>query len=88
MVLFLYCFIVVLVMENSPDNIVPVQCHVQGSVRTYKDEEIILSTYFWPWAMTALIIIFSYKSKLLRTYSYGSNDFIGLGRYSKNVLSL
>ena len=88
MVLFLYCFIVVLVMENSPDNIVPVQCHVQGSVRTYKDEEITLSTYFWPWAMTALIIIFAYKSKLLRTYSYGSNDFIGLGRYSKNVLSL
>jgi hypothetical protein len=38
--------------------------------------------------MTALIIIFSYKSKLLRTYSYGSNDFIGLGRCSKNVLSL
>jgi hypothetical protein len=87
MVLFLYCFIVVLVMENSPDNIVLVQCHVQGSVRTYKDEEITLSTYFWPWAMTALIIIFAYKSKLLRTYSYGSNDFIGLGGYSKNVLS-
>jgi hypothetical protein len=74
MVLFFYCFVVVLLMENSPDNIAPVQCHVQGSVRTYSDEEVTLSNYFWPWTMTVLIIMFGYKSKVLRTYSYGSND--------------
>ena len=48
MVLFLYCFIVVLVTENSPDNIAPVPCNVQGSVKTYSDEEVTLSNYSWP----------------------------------------
>lgn len=86
--LFLYCFIIVLLMENSPDNLLPVQCHVEGLVVLYTDEEMTLSTYFIPWAMTVLFLIYEYKSALLRTYEYGDKDFIGLGAYSKSILSL
>ncbi|KAE8826430.1 hypothetical protein PTNB73_06840 [Pyrenophora teres f. teres] len=88
MALFLYSFLVVLLMENSPDSLVPVQCHVQGSVKLYGDEEVTLSKYFVPWVMTVLFLIFEYKSALLRTYDYGANDLIGLGALSKNVLAL
>ncbi|KAI1511590.1 hypothetical protein Ptr86124_009234 [Pyrenophora tritici-repentis] len=88
MALFLYSFLVVLLMENSPDSLVPVQCHVQGSVKLYSDEEITLSKYFVPWVMTVLFLIFEYKAALLRTYDYGDQDLIGLGALSKNVLAL
>jgi len=84
MVLFLYCFVVVLIMENSPDSLVP----VQGAVELYSDEDITLSRYFVPWAMTVLFLISEYKSALLRTYEYGDKDFIGLGALSKKILAL
>ncbi|RMZ67878.1 Vanillyl-alcohol oxidase [Pyrenophora seminiperda CCB06] len=88
MVLFLYCFIVVLIMESSPDNLVPVQCHVQGSVNLYNDQNTnSYSPYFVPWAMTILFLIFEYKSALLRTYEYDDKDVIGLGAWSKNILA-
>lgn len=88
MLLFLYCCVVVLVIEDSPNSTSPVQCHVQGSVRLYSDEEITLSTNFDLWGFAAVIVFFGYKSRVCRTHGYGESDFIGLGRLSKSALAL
>jgi hypothetical protein len=87
---FLYCFIVILIIANTVDDNLLVLCCLQGDpwIDRWSLYEEDIPTYFAPWAITFLILLFGYKSKVLRAYEYGSGDFIGLGPFSRDILSI
>lgn len=85
LVLFVYCFIVILLVANASETSIPVQCHISRQVETGFGADPISALNIAAWIITFSVVMSGYKSRIFHSYGFHSSGSYGNGLLSAKL---